>query len=46
VLRSKHRERGSYAVDVMVAVGPNLFYTVTSEETEVGNLLEEFKFAA
>lgn len=36
----------SRAVDVMIAVGPNLFYTVTPEETEDGNLLEELKLSA
>jgi type I restriction enzyme M protein len=36
----------SRAVDVMVAVGPNMFYTVTPEETEDGNLLEQLKLVA
>jgi len=36
----------SLAVDVMVAVGPNLFYTVTPEKPVGSNLLEELKLAA
>ena len=36
----------SRAVDVMVAVGPNMLYTVTLEEPVGGNLLEQLKLVA
>ena len=35
----------SRTVDVMVAVGPNLFYTVMPEHPDGSNLLEELKLA-